>query len=123
MSTIERTWTHLRATSEWDEWARHVPDREDLFTSVFFEERDRPRHLVKAHSLTYYVPSSQIHAAEEMRSLESFAADVRGGHPGRASGCSERMTSRTVPEITPAEARFWSDRVRKVRRIGAALTG
>lgn len=78
--TINRTWTWLRATPQWEAWlADNVPP--ELFVSVNFEDRDQPRSLVRMKiagrpTLTYYAPYRDVKAAAEARNLKSYAAEV-----------------------------------------------
>lgn len=76
-STITRVWDQLESTPEWQEWRRdhwRVPD--DYFVMVSFEDREKQRSLVKQTSLTYYVPTTDVTAAEQMRTLVGFAHEV-----------------------------------------------
>jgi hypothetical protein len=78
--TINRTWTWLRATSQWQEWlSAHVPP--ELFVSVNFEDREAPKSLIRTKTasrptLTYYAPYRDVQAAVEARNLKSYASEV-----------------------------------------------
>ena len=76
-STIVRVWDRLENTPEWQEWRRdhwRVPER--YFVMVSFEDRARQRSLVKQKSLTYYVPTTDVRAAEQMHTLVSLAQEI-----------------------------------------------
>lgn len=74
--TMYRVWVSLRADKEWNAWLSENTTASEPDAMVQFDDRDKPRIMLRGAALSYFVPLSHVEAAQEARTMTRFAADL-----------------------------------------------
>jgi hypothetical protein len=74
-SVMRRTWLSLRRDPEWSAWLAEHTTAEEPDPMIQFDERTKSRIMRRGAALSYFVPITHVQAAQEARTMTSFAAD------------------------------------------------
>lgn len=75
-SVMDRVWKSLRMDPEWKAWLAEYTTDDEPDPMIQFDERTKPRIMLRGNALSYFVPIDYVTAAREARNLKSFAGDV-----------------------------------------------
>ena len=75
-SVMDRVWTSLRTDPEWRAWLDEFTSFQEPATMIQFDERTKPRLMLRGSALSYFVPIGYVTAAREARNLKSFAGEL-----------------------------------------------
>lgn len=74
--TMYRVWVSLRADEEWKAWLSENTTSEAPDPMIQFDDRDKPRIMLRGSALSYFVPLGYVEAAQEARTMTRFSADL-----------------------------------------------
>ncbi|HEY0950943.1 hypothetical protein [Nocardioides sp.] len=75
-SVMDRVWKSLRVDPEWKTWLSEYTTDDEPDPMIQFDDRTKPRLMLRGAALSYFVPIGYVTAAREARNLKSFAADL-----------------------------------------------
>lgn len=75
-SVMNQVWRSLRTDPEWRAWLDQFTTADEPDPMIQFDERTKPRLMLRGSALSYFVPIGYVTAAREARNLKSFAGEL-----------------------------------------------